>query len=253
MGRDVFRLDGQLALVTGGGTGLGFGICQALSQAGARVVMTGRREDVLRDACQQLGNAAGHRQHDVTDLSTIPTLVQRIEEEFGPLDILVNNAGNHLKRPAVDTSDADLLSILQTHLLGAFALSRECGRRMTGRRRGSIIMIASMSALFGIPQVTAYTAAKSALTGLTRALAVEFSPHGVRVNAIAPGWIDTMLSRKAFEGDPARKQRILDRTPMGSLGEILDVGYAAVYLSSPAAKFVTGIILPVDGGASIGF
>jgi len=253
MGRDVFRLDGQLALVTGGGTGLGLGICQAMSQAGARVVMTGRREDVLRDACQQLGNAAGYLQHDVTDLETIPALVQRIEDEFGPLDILVNNAGNHLKRPAVDTSDADLASILQTHLFGSFALSRECGRRMTGRGRGSIIMIVSMSALFGIPQVTAYTAAKSALSGLTRALAVEFSPHGVRVNAIAPGWIDTMLSRKAFEGDPARKQRILDRTPMGILGEILDVGYAAVYLSSPAAKFVTGIVLPVDGGASIGF
>ena len=253
MGRDVFRLDGQLALVTGGGTGLGFGICQALTQAGARVVMTGRRQDVLRDACQQLGNAAGYLQHDVTDLSTIPGLVQRIEEEFGPLDILVNNAGNHLKRPAVETSDADLASILQTHLLGSFALSRECGRRMTGRGRGSIIMIASMSALFGIPQVSAYSAAKSAMAGLTRALAVEFSPHGVRVNAIAPGWIDTMLSRKAFEGDPARKQRILDRTPMGTLGEILDVGYAAVYLSSPLAKFVTGIVLPVDGGASIGF
>ena len=253
MGRDVFRLDGQLALVTGGGTGLGFGICQALSQAGARVVMTGRREGVLRDACQQLGNAAEYLQHDVTDLSTIPALVQRIEEEIGPLDILVNNAGNHLKRPAVDTSDADLASILQTHLLGSFALSRECGRRMIGRDRGSIIMIASMSALFGIPQVSAYSAAKSALAGLTRALAVEFSPHGVRVNAIAHGWIDTMLSRKAFEGDPARKQRILDRTPMGTLGEIIDVGYAAVYLSSPAAKFVTGIVLPIDGGVSIGF
>jgi len=253
MGRDVFRLDGQLALVTGGGTGLGLGICQAMSQAGARVVMTGRREDVLRDACQQLGNAAGYLQHDVTDLETIPALVQRIEDEFGPLDILVNNAGNHLKRPAVDTSDADLASIVQTHLFGSFALSRECGRRMTGRGRGSIIMIASMAALFGIPQVSAYSAAKSAMAGLTRALAVELSPHGVRVNAIAPGWVDTALSRKSFEGDPPRKQRILDRTPMGILGEILDVGYAAVYLSSPAAKFVTGIVLPVDGGASIGF
>jgi gluconate 5-dehydrogenase len=224
-----------------------------MSQVGARVVMTGRREEVLRDACQQLGSAAGYLRHDVTHLSTIPALVQRIEEEFGPLDILVNNAGNHLKRPAVESSDADLASIIQTHLFGAFALSRECGRRMILRRRGSIIMIVSMSALFGIPLVTAYTAAKSALAGLTRALAVEFSPHGVRVNAIAPGWIDTALSRKAFEGDPARKQRILDRTPMGSLGEILDVGHAAVYLSSPAAKFITGVVLPVDGGASIGF
>ncbi len=253
MGSDVFRLDGQLALVTGGGTGLGLGICQALVDAGARVVMTGRREEVLKQACAQLGTNAQYIPHDINDLASIPAFVEEFEVRFGPLDILVNNAGNYLKRPAVDTTDADLASILQTHLLGAFALSRECGRRMTGRRRGSIIMIASMAALFGIPQVSAYSAAKSAMVGLTRALAVELSPHGVRVNAIAPGWIDTALSRKSFEGDPPRKQRILDRTPMGTLGEILDVGYAAVYLSSPAAKFVTGIVLPVDGGASIGF
>jgi len=178
MTRDVFRLDGQLALVTGGGTGLGFGICQALTEAGARIVMTGRREEVLKDACKELGDAASYLLHDVTELSTIPALIQRIEDRLGPLDILVNNAGNHLKKPAVETSDADLASILQTHLFGSFALSRECGRRMIARKRGSIIMIASMSALFGIPQVSAYSAAKSALSGLTRALAVEFSPHG---------------------------------------------------------------------------
>lgn len=250
---NAFRLDGKLALVTGGGTGLGFGICQALTEAGARVVLTGRREDVLREACTQLGDTASYLRHDVTELATIPALLQQIEDRFGPLDILVNNAGNHLKKPAVDTSDADLASILQTHLLGAFALSRECGRRMIARKHGSIIMIVSMSALFGIPQVSAYSAAKSALSGLTRALAVEFSPHGVRVNAIAPGWFDTALSRKAFEGDPSRREKILGRTPLGRLGDVIDVGYAAVYLSSPAGRFITGVVLPVDGGASIGF
>ncbi len=253
MGRDAFRLDGQLAVVTGGGTGLGFGICRALTEAGARVILTGRREDVLRRACDQLGEAASYMQHDVTELSSIPALAGHIEERFGPLDILVNNAGNHLKKSAVETSDADLAGILQTHLFGSFALSRECGRRMIARRRGSIIMIASMSALFGIPQVSAYSAAKSAMAGLTRALAVEFSPYGVRVNAIAPGWFDTDLSRKAFQGDPGRKERILARTPLRTLGEVVDVGYAAVYLSSPAARFVTGVVLPVDGGVSIGF
>ncbi len=253
MTRDVFRLDGQLALVTGGGTGLGFGICQALTEAGARIVMTGRREEVLKDACKELGDAASYLLHDVTELSTIPALIQRIEDRFGPLDILVNNAGNHLKKPAVETSDADLASILQTHLFGSFALSRECGRRMIARKCGSIIMIASMSALFGIPQVSAYSAAKSALSGLARALAVEFSPHGVRVNAIAPGWFDTSLSRKAFEGDPSRREKILGRTPMGRLGDVIDVGYAAVYLSSSAARFITGVLLPIDGGVSIGF
>jgi len=253
MTRDAFRLDGQLALVTGGGTGLGFGICQALAEAGARLVLTGRREEVLKDACRELGGTAGYIPHDVTDLPTIPALIERIENRFGPLDILVNNAGNHLKKPVVDTSDAELTGILQTHLLGAFALSRECGRRMMVRRHGSIVMIVSMAALFGIPQVSAYTAAKSALSGLTRALAVELSPHGVRVNAIAPGWFDTALSRKAFEGDPDRRKKILGRTPMGRLGDVIDVGYAAVYLSAAAARFITGVVLPVDGGASIGF
>ncbi len=251
--QSAFRLDGQLALVTGGGTGLGFGICQAMTEAGARVVMTGRTEETLRQASGQLGAASAYVRHDVTDLPSIPGLVEQVENRFGPVDILVNNAGNYLKKSAVDTSEADFASVLHTHLFGAYALSRECGRRMLARRRGSILMIVSMASLFGIPMVSAYSAAKSALLGLTRALTVEFSPQGVRVNAIAPGWFNTALNRKAFETDPARKQKILDRTPLGTLGEEIDVGYAAVYLCSPAAKFVTGICLPVDGGASIGF
>jgi gluconate 5-dehydrogenase len=253
MSGDPFRLDGQLALVTGGGTGLGFGICQALTAAGARVVLVGRREDVLRDACRQLGATAQYLAHDIADLSATPGLVEELEARFGPVHILVNNAGNHLKKPAVETSDAEFATVLQTHLSGAFALTRECARRMIARRTGSIVMIASMTSLFGIPSVSAYGAAKSAVAGLTRLLATELSPHGVRINAIAPGWFDTALNRKAFEGDPARVQRILSRTPMGRVGEALDVGYAAVYLCSPAAKFVTGVVLPVDGGASIGF
>lgn len=251
--QDTFRLDGRLALVTGGGTGLGYGVCRAMTEAGARVVMTGRREDVLKEACEQLGGSTAYVRHDVADLPSIPGLVEQVESRFGPLDILVNNAGNHLKKGAVETSDAEFSTVLQTHLFGAYALSRECGRRMLARKRGSILMIVSMASLFGIPMVSAYTAAKAALLGLTRSLTVEFSPHGVRVNAIAPGWFDTELNRKAFEGDPGRLQKILSRTPVGRVGEALDVGYAAVYLSSPAAKFVTGVCLPVDGGASMGF
>jgi gluconate 5-dehydrogenase len=253
MNGSAFRLDGQLALVTGGGTGLGFGICQALVDAGARVVMTGRREEVLHGACVELKGSAQYLRHDLNDLPSIPVLVEEIEDRFGPLDILVNNAGNHLKKPAVETSDAEFASILHTHLCGSYALSRECGRRMMERKRGSIVMIASMTALFGIPFVSAYSAAKSAIAGLTRALTVEFAPHGVRVNAIAPGWFDTELSRRAFQGDPRRRDRILERTPMGTLGDVIDVGRAAVYLSSPAGKFVTGVVLPVDGGVSVGF
>ena len=134
MNGDAFRLDGQLALVTGGGTGLGFGICQAMVEAGARVVITGRREDVLHDACVQLKGGAQYLLHDVADLRSIPTLVEEVEERFGPLHILVNNAGNHLKKPAVETTDDEFAVVLQTHLFGAFALTRECARRMIARR-----------------------------------------------------------------------------------------------------------------------
>jgi gluconate 5-dehydrogenase len=250
---DAFRLDGHLALITGGGAGLGLAIARAMLESGAGVVLTGRNEQTLRKACAGLGERAHYVVHDVTDLPTIPALIDDIESRFGPLDILVNNAGNHLKKPAVETSDAELAGVIATHLSGAFALSRECGRRMMERERGSIVLILSMAALFGIPQVSAYTVAKTGLLGLTRSLATEFSPHGVRVNAIAPGWIDTAMTRAAHEGDPARRAKVLERTPLGRLGEPSDVGYAAVYLCSPAARFVTGIVLPVDGGASIGF
>ena len=253
MAQNAFHLGGQLALVTGGGTGLGFGIAQALVEAGARVVLVSRTEEALKRACDQLGKTAAYLPHDVRDLPSLPGLVARVEDRFGPLDILANNAGNYLKKPAIETTDAELMNLFQTHFFSAYVLSREWGRRMIQRRRGSIVMTVSMTALFGIPLVSVYGAAKSALLGLTRALAVEFSPHGVRVNAIAPGWFNTELNRQAFEADPARLQKILARTPLGRVGEPLDVGYAAVYLSSPAAKFITGVVLPVDGGASIGF
>jgi NAD(P)-dependent dehydrogenase (short-subunit alcohol dehydrogenase family) len=253
MEQNAFRLDGQLALVTGGGTGLGFGISQALVGAGARVVLVSRTEESLKRACNQLGKAASHIPHDVRNLESLPGLVAQVEDRFGPLDILANNAGNYLKKPAIETTDDELMNLFHTHFFSSYVLSRECGRRMMERKRGSIVMTVSMTALFGIPLVSVYGAAKSALLGLTRALAVEFSPHGVRVNAIAPGWFNTELNRQAFEKDPARLQKILARTPLGRVGEPLDVGYAATYLCSPAAKFVTGIVLPVDGGASIGF
>jgi len=124
---------------------------------------------------------------------------------------------------------------------------------MLERGHGSILMTASMASLFGIPLVFAYSAAKSAYVGMTRALAAEVSSQGVRVNAIAPGWIDSPMLRKALAGDEQRSGRILGRTPMGCFGDPSDIGWAAVYLCSPAAKFVTGVVLPVDGGASIGF
>ncbi|HOP96564.1 MAG TPA: glucose 1-dehydrogenase [Verrucomicrobiota bacterium] len=245
----VFRLEGQSALITGGGTGLGFGMARCFVAAGARVVLVGRRQAELKKACDALGEQAVALVGDVTQLEKARSLVDEAERLAGPITILVNNAGVHLKKPAVDTSDAEFANVLQTHLFGAFALTREAGSRMIERRSGCVLFTASMASFMGLPQIVAYSAAKSSYLGVVRTLATEWGPHGVRVNAIAPGWIASEMLDKALSGDPERKAKILGRTPLARFGEPEDIGWAAVYLCSPAAKFVTGVILPVDGGA----
>lgn len=253
LGTDLFRLDGEVALVTGGGTGIGLAIARAMATAGARVVLASRRAELLQAAADEIGPQAAVVSCDVTEFTEAPHVAARAEKPFGPITILVNNAGIHLKKPASQTTEEEFLAVLNTHVLGAHALTRALLPGMLERKHGSVLFILSMASLFGIPNVLAYTAAKSACLGMVRGLATEVSPSGVRVNGIAPGWIATEMSRRAMEGDPARKSKVLGRTPMGRFGEPEDVGLAAVYLCSRAAKFVTGAVLPVDGGASIGF
>lgn len=250
---DVFSLQGELALITGGGTGIGLAIATSMHAAGAKVVLVGRREAELQAAVKSLGARASYVVHDITRLGEADALVKHVTAEHGAITCLVNNAGRHLKKAAVDTTPEEFQDVLTTHILGAHALTRAVAPGMIERKHGSILFTASMASLFGIPYVIAYSAAKSAMLGVVRTLATELSPHGVRVNAIAPGWIETDMSRKALDGDPARKNKILSRTPMAKLGEPADIGWAAVYLASHAGKFVTGTTLPVDGGASIGF
>jgi len=250
---EAFSLREQVAIITGGGTGIGFAMARAMHEAGAHVVLVGRREAELVVAVKNLGANASHAVHDVTQLDTAPALIERITREVGPVGILVNNAGIHLKKPAVETTSEEFEKVLRTHIHGAHALTRAVVPGMIKRNGGSILFTGSMASLFGIPLVIAYTAAKSAMVGMVRGYATEFSLHGVRVNCIAPGWIETEMSRKALDGDPVRNKKILGRTPMAKLGTPDDIGWAAVYLSSPAARFVTGVTLPVDGGASVGF
>tara|TARA_R110000868_G_scaffold408293_3_gene690948 strand:- start:14531 stop:15292 length:762 start_codon:yes stop_codon:yes gene_type:complete len=248
-----FSLSGKLAVITGGGTGLGFGISKAFLAAGAKIIITGRREEVLQEAVQKLGSGANFISNDVSDTSSLPSFVQEVEDTFGPIDILVNNAGINMKKFITEVSDDEFQRIIQTNVNGLFSLTREVAKKMIPRKSGSIINITSMTAIYGISDVTAYTSSKTAVLGMTRSLAVDLSPKGIRVNAIAPGFIDSPMLRKAFNSDPERKRKVLSRTPMGSLGEADDIGSAAVYLASDAAKYVTGINLPVDGGNSIGF
>jgi len=249
----AFSLAGQLALITGGGTGIGLAIAQCMAAAGATVIITGRREAVLREAAASIGKSVWYVVNDVTDLATTEALVAEVEATHGPLDILVNNAGINLKKPALEVSDEDFNRILHTNLHSVFALTRACARRMVARQKGIILMISSMAAYYGIDRVVAYAASKSAVEGMVRVLASEFSAHGVRVNAIAPGFIETAMSRTAMNSDPDRRDRALRRTPMGKFGQPEDIGHAAVFLSSEAARYITGTSLPVDGGNSIGF
>lgn len=248
-----FSLSGKVALVTGGGSGLGYGISKAFVEANAKVIITGRREGVLKEACSEHPDNMFYVVNDITETETIPGLVSSVEKEYGELDILVNNAGINMKKDFLDVTDEEFDNILKTNLHGTFALSREVGRHMVQRGKGSIINITSMAAMYGIPQVTAYTASKTGVLGLTRSLAVDLSPHGVRVNAIAPGFIKTQMLENAFNSDPDRRNKVLSRTPLQELGSPEDIAYAAVYLASDASKYITGVNLPVDGGNSIGF
>jgi gluconate 5-dehydrogenase len=248
-----FTLNNQVAIVTGGGTGLGLGITKCLAQAGARVVITGRREDVLAAAAQELGASVIPLVADVTDTRTLPAFVERITREVGPVDILVNNAGIHVKKPALEMTDEDFTSVLHTHLTGAFALTRATAPGMLQRGKGSIVFVSSMTAYMGMPLVAGYATAKSGVIGLVRTLSAEFAPKGVRVNAVAPGWIDTPMLRRAISADAERERKIKGRIQIEGFGAPDDVGWAIVYLSSEAARYVTGVILPVDGGGHASF
>jgi len=249
----IFSLKNETALITGGATGIGKAIAESMYAAGAKVVLVGRREAILKEVTESLGEGAYYFCHDVTNHDLAGDLVKRIEAEVGPITCLVNNAGIHLKKSAIETTPEEFQGVLNTHVIGAHALTRAIAPGMIERGHGNILFTASMASLFGIPQVIAYSAAKSAYLGIVKGLATEFSPHGVRVNAIAPGWIETEMSRKALDNDPQRRDKILGRTPMQKLGKPSDIGWASVYLASPASSFITGVILPVDGGVSIGF
>jgi len=250
----AFGLEGKTALITGGGKGIGFAIAQHLIQAGAEVIITGRNEQTLVEGCKTLGAKASYCVHDISDYKSSVKLVNIIAEKHIRLDILINNAGINLKKWAINTTSQEFENIISTNLTGIHVLTTEVLKKwMISQNSGSIIFIASMASLFGIPQVIAYSSAKSGLIGLMRTLAVEIGQYQIRSNAIAPGWIETEMSAKAMASDPKRKEKIIERTPLARFGAVDDIGLTSVFLASDASSFITGAIIPVDGGVSIGF
>jgi NAD(P)-dependent dehydrogenase (short-subunit alcohol dehydrogenase family) len=243
----------RVAIVTGGGSGLGFAISQKFTEAGIETIIVGRDKEKLNKAKEELGSLCHAVVCDVSDLSSVPGFVSNVLKQFGQIDILVNNAGINMKKEITEVTDEDFQKVITTNLTAVFVMSREVIKHMQEKKSGCIINISSMAAQYGLPKVIAYSASKTAIDGITRAMAVELGPKGIRVNAIAPGFIYSAMTAKALDSDPERKAKVFNRTPMGHMGQPDDIGAAALYLASDAAKYVTGVVLPIDGGNSIGF
>ncbi|WP_317889913.1 2-dehydro-3-deoxy-D-gluconate 5-dehydrogenase KduD [Terriglobus tenax] len=244
---DSFRLDGKIALVTGASAGIGASIAQALAQAGATVACHGNSRPAEATAAAIGGNAAAF-QADLSSTEGAKHLFDQVIAKFGHVDILVNNAGTIIRHEAVDYPFEDWQKVIQINLNSVFQLSQLVGRALIERGApGKIVNIASLLSFQGGIRVPAYAASKGGVAQLTKALANEWAPKGIQVNAIAPGYIATD-NTLALRNDETRNRQILERIPTGRWGDPEDIASTAVFLSSPAANYITGTVLNVDGG-----
>jgi NAD(P)-dependent dehydrogenase (short-subunit alcohol dehydrogenase family) len=243
-------LTGRTAVVIGGTSGIGRIMAHALAEAGADVVPTSRRDDMVDAAAREietLGRRSLRVASDVTDRPSLDALLARSVDAFGKVDIMINCAGRTKRVPTLDLDEADWNAIVETNLTGTLRAAQVFGRHMVSRGYGRIVNIASLSSFVALYEVAAYGASKAAVAALTKQLAIEWAPHGVIVNAIAPGVFRTPLNQSLLDGTERGREFLL-RTPMKRFGRLEELAGAAVFLSSDAASFVTGEVLVVDGG-----
>lgn len=246
-GVNPFDLTGRTALVTGAGRGIGLAIANGLAQAGARVIINGRDEEVAYSAAQGINNAAAMA-FDITNSKSVETAFQKIEQ----LDILINNVGVRDRKPIDDFTLDDFRALLDANLVSAFDLSRHAAKQMKAKSKGRIINVTSIVGQVARPGDAIYTATKAALGGLTLAMAAEYGPHGITVNAIAPGYVATETNASMI-ADPVNTEFLKNRTALGRWAEPEELAGAATFLASDAASYITGHVMTVDGGFTAHF
>lgn len=250
-----FSLEGSVALVTGSSRGIGYAIACGLAEAGATIVLNCRHRAALADVSERLAGRFGESRvfacaFDVTSETDVARGISWVEENAGPTRILVNNAGVQHRSSLLELTLGDWERVIRTNLTSPFLVGREAARYMIARGRGKIVNIASLQSDLARPSIAAYTAAKGGLRNLTRAMAAEWAPHGLQINAIAPGYMQTEMTR-ALVQDPAFGEWVIGRTPAGRWGDIADLLGAAVWLASGGSDFVNGQTIFVDGGMSV--
>lgn len=252
---DDLRLDGKVALVTGGGRGIGEGIAAGLAEAGADVALVSRTSADLERVAERV-RALGRRAivilADVSDLEAIPRVVDKVVDGLGGLDILANVAGVTLRKPVLDASPADWDYIMNTNLRAVYFMSQAAGRVMAAQHHGKIINITSMAALRGFEELSLYGMSKAAVGLLTKVLGVEWAPHNIQVNGIAPGWIATAMTASRVNTPEWRVRWVEEQVPQGRFGKPKDVAGVALFLASAASDFCTGQVFAMDGGFSAG-
>jgi gluconate 5-dehydrogenase len=250
----LFSLTDRVALVTGAARGLGFAIAEGFAGAGALVVLNGRDPAALDDAARRIAalgvGAVDTERFDIADPAELRRGIAAIAARHGKLDVLVNTVGQRNRKPLLDLADDEIRGLIETDLTAGIILAREAVRLMLPRRSGRLIAVTSIAGAVARANDAVYTAAKNGLTGMVRALAAEYGPHGITSNAIAPGFFATEANQ-AFIADPATRSYFEQRTPIGRWGRPDEIAGAAVFLASDAASYVNGHVLTVDGGATI--